>query len=353
MEGSEFLSWDSNPLLVPTGEKPLFGSITAPEFIISENTPDIHLNLDTLLDENIYDQSAFNSTDLHEALKFSDQVEQWSAGLQSHVDYDTTRTSELTTFGLDLAGVRHFGASLSPEIAFSPTSVDKFSLIGTAAMARYDNSAFTDYDLFTISPTYSHNFNPLNTGTLSLEGQRYQTASGPGQATDSLGPALGWISALTPTLKVQLEAGVQKSEQSGNISTSSDSNWDYIFSADLGYTGEQDTTHLVASRSQYPFANGTETLLTSFAATEVHTLNPDFALNLAGSYQLADDIPVSGINLDYQASASVGLTYHLYEHLDVTSSYQYKDESLTNVSSTIRENVVMFGLTYHPAMKAL
>jgi len=353
LKGSENFNYDSNPLGLPRGAKELYGSVTSPELIILDSTPTSHVNFDTQVNENLYNLSNFDSTDVHETLRFNQQLSEWSFGLQNRFDYDTTRTSELTNFGLNLANVQHIGASVSPSIGYNWSSTDRLNVSGSAQISDYDNRAFVDYQVVGVTPSYSHDFDPNNTGTLFFAAQRYQTRSGGSQTTDTFGPTLGWTTTLSPTLKIALQAGAQESQQSGSINSSENDSWNYVFQADLSYTGQQDTTHFIASRAQYPFANGVETLLDAVTLTEIHNLNPKFALNLNGSYQFAEETPPSGVNLDYSASGMVGLTYHVFEHLDVTSSYQYNQQSLTNVSGTIRESVVLLGISYHPAMKAL
>src|SRR5215469_3219535 len=77
VKGSEVLSWDTNPLMLPNGAKALFGSTTSPELVLTSKTPVSSLSSDTIVDENIFNQAAFNSTDLHENLALNRQMQQW------------------------------------------------------------------------------------------------------------------------------------------------------------------------------------------------------------------------------------------------------------------------------------
>src|ERR1700742_4177117 len=64
--GSETGSWESNPLmLINNTNKSLYGSITTPELTFTDKTPTSLLNADVQLVENIFNQSNFDSTDLH------------------------------------------------------------------------------------------------------------------------------------------------------------------------------------------------------------------------------------------------------------------------------------------------
>lgn len=350
IKGSENLTWDSNPLMLPGSQKDLFGSITAPELVLTSKTPTDNFSSDTILDENIFNQSAFNSTDFHEKANLSRQMSQWGAGIQGSVDYDTTRTSEITTYGLDLPYVRHTGLSATPDISYNLTSVDKFIFSATAAKSSYDNAAFTNYEVFSFNPSYEHNFDPMNKGIFTLNVQRYQTTEGPTNKVDSIGPTVGWETLLTPRFTVKVDGGFQKSMQNSTLEVPGSSSWNYVFDADLNYKGQQNNADLIASRAQYPFANGTDTLLTSFLAKGTHAINDKIELNAMGNYQFANQpTGLSGtITLDKEYGAGGGLTYHLLQHLDATASYEYKNETLIGLPGTINDNVVLVGLAFHP-----
>ena len=79
----------------PTGAKPLWGSITSPELTFNGKTPTSLLSVDALVNENLYNQESFDSTDLHSKVNFNEQMQQWGFQLLQTTDYDTTRTSEL------------------------------------------------------------------------------------------------------------------------------------------------------------------------------------------------------------------------------------------------------------------
>jgi hypothetical protein len=273
--------------------------------------------------------------------------------MQAKFDYDTVRTSELTTFGVNIPNIQHTGFSVAPRISYSPTLADKIAVDGSMSRSIYDNRAFTDYDLFSVKPSYAHNFDPNNTGTFAVEAQRYMATVANGSTVDSIGPTVGWLSALTPKLTLAVNGGIQKSMQDATATASSASAWNYIFGGDLSYKGLKDTTDLLASRSQYPFGNGTETLLTSFGLTESHALNPYISLNGSLLYQFAKEPPgVTSFNLNTQSIGNAGLAYHVLPHIDITASYQYRDESLTNGGGSVKDQSAMIGLTYHPLASA-
>ena len=351
--GTENLTYDTNPLLITNGAKTLFGSTTAPELLLTEVDPMSKFSLDTVVDENVYNHSEFDSTDLHEIINAGHQNDQWATSLKATGDYDTTRTSEITTFGINLPRVRHTGFSGTPEVSYSPTVVDKLTLAGSAQTSHYDNSAFIDYNLYTINPSYEHNFDPLNAGILTIQAQRYEATSGTRQTRDTIGPSLGWLAALTPRLNLLMTGGFEKTSENGYSTQSQSTGLDYVFSSNLRFNGQEDTTTLIVSRQQSPFANGTEALLTSLSLAENHALNMRFSLIGNIAYESADYPNSTGINLASQLTAGAGVLYHASEHLDVSANYQYKSEKLTSISNTITDNSVILSLIYRPMGAAL
>ncbi|MDP9128212.1 MAG: outer membrane beta-barrel protein [Pseudomonadota bacterium] len=345
---SETGVYETNPLMVTKGATTLYGSTTSPQLILQDDTPTTQLDLNALVNENLFNESNFDSTDLHVKAGLNKQMQRWGAGIQGATDYDTTRTSELTTYGTNVAPVRHLGVSLTPQTTFAPTAVDKLSLAATAAMSTYQSSVFTDYETFSVNPTYTHTFDPLNSGNISLQAQRYQTTKGPSNKTDSVGPTVGWVGILTPRLTAKANVGVQESRQSGANVTSSSWTLNYIFSGDISFKGQQDVADLNASRAQYPFGNGSEALLTTVALTDIHQLNARLALNVGLSYQTGEYQASANGDLKSLLSANSGLTYHATDHVDVTATYQYRYETLNGVSGNAQDNAVTLGVSYHP-----
>lgn len=347
-------SWNSNPLLLLSGARQLYGSITTPELIISDRTPDKQLNLDTQINENVFNQPEFNSTDLHSKGNFNALRQIWGAGVSGQFDYDTTRTSEPSIYGFrNTQIVRHWDISVTPQITYSPLPTDKFGLSGSALTSQYETSVFTDYEVFSITPIYTHNFDPLNAGLVKFTAQHYQAIQGPRSTYDTMGPSVGWIATLTPRLSANASVGVELVQQ--DLAGVPTKPWSaqYVFSTDITFTGEQDKADLAASRSEYPFGNGTESLLTNFTVSDSHSLNENFSLNAQINYEYADYQSTFTGNLQSLASASGGLTYHATDHLDVTGTYQYRYETLTGIDANIVDHSVNLGLVYHPKAWAL
>ena len=346
--GTETGSYSSNPLMVTRGAKQLMGSTTSPEFVIKDTTPSSLLSLDTRLDENQFNQSSFNSTDIHATANISGQGQLWSAALQQRTDYDTTRTSELTNYGITPIVTRHTGLSAAPQISYAPNASDTISLAGTLTSSHYDSNVFTNYETFAANPTYTHNFDQRNAAQLILQAQRYQTTNGPSTRVDSAGPSVGWKTTLSPRFTAGATVGAQTSRtyQSGIAATPWA--WQYVFTANSAFKGEQDNISLDASRSQSPYGNGTEALQTKFALTEGHDLNAHITLNVGASY-LTSTYQVAAVgNLKSLTSGNLGATYHATNTIDLTTSYQYRNESLTNEAKIAQDHSVTLNLVYHP-----
>ena len=342
-------SWESNPLMLLHGARDLYGSTTSPELIFSDNTPTIKFSADTLVNENLFNLSNFDSTDIHENINFNDQpTPRWAYGAQAKVDYDTSRTSEITNFNAVNGPVRHLGIYGAPQISFNPTPVDKFALTGSAQSSQYDNSVFQDYDLYTVDPTFTRAVDPLDSAIVGVEVQRYLTTSGVALRTDAVSPSIGWQKSFTPRLSATASAGPQFTRQSGG-GISTDWQLSYNFSADVTYKGIQDTTDFIASRNQYPFANGSDALSTILSVTEKHAINELLTANIGGGYQTADYPTTPGpLSFNSQITGNAGLTYHVTEHIDVNGSYQYRYETFTGTSLNAQDNLVMLGVTWHP-----
>ena len=346
-------SYDSNPLLLINGAKALYGSTTSPELIIKDSTPDTQINADTIVDGNVFNQSTFNSVDFHSVAGIQSGTERWTAGVQENTDYDTTRTSELSNFNLSTRPFRHTGFQLAPQASFSPTDIDKLSLLGNFTTSQYQSSLFSDYQVYGVTPTYVHNIDPRNAAVFAVQTQHYETTSNEISKTDSIGPSLGWITALTPELTAKATGGVITAKQSGAGVT--DNSWDlhYIFSADVTYTGKVDTVTFLASRQEYPLGNGAEDLLTAISINNEHKINDNLLFDLGATYATSTYQTSANGNLQTQYGINGGLTYAISNRVDVKGSYQYRYETLSNLSGNAQDHLFSIALVYRLDARSL
>ena len=272
----------------------------------------------------------------------------WTASVRGNFDQETTRTAEITNYGLNLPKVRSTRVGATPQISFAPSPRDRWVLTASANNTSYDNNAYVDYNTYSISPSYEHKFDPENMGFIGVNGQRYETTNG-NLTSDSIGPVVGWTSLLNPRLTLSTTAGALSTNSRSNVVGGDQQTWNYVFSGNLAYTGDQDRLDFTATRARQPFGNGTETLLDTFAIAERHQLNQTIALNASGKYQSADYSSTPGINLDEGYSAGGGISYALTERTELNADYNYRHENLTTVNNAIKQHIVMLGITYKPS----
>lgn len=346
--GTETGMSSSNPLLSVGPTKSIIGSTTTPEFIINDATPTSLLKLDNRIDVNSFNQTSYNSTDLHTAAGYTWTGQNWSIGSQQHVDYDTTRTSEQSNYGLNVSDVRHTGLSASPQITYSPTAADQFTLAGSVSKSTYASTAFTDYATYSLSPSYTRRLDPLNAASLTLQAQRYETLDNLAEHIDTVGPMIGWTTTLSPRLSGNIAVGAQTSRSfvAGQAATSWA--WQYVFSGGLTFKGIQDSAALTTNRVQSPYGNGTEALQTSVDLTDSHALNDRFSLDVDANYTTSSyQINTPG-SVQNMIGGTGGATFHATKRIDLEASYQYRYETLTSNAGTARDNRVMLNFIYHP-----
>ena len=343
---SEEGSFDSNPLLQTGGARPLYGSITTPELILRDATPAYQLNSDTLINANAFNRTDFNSVDVHSTDGFLGTGERWSAGVEGKVDFDTTRTSELTNFDLTTHPFRHTGLEADPEVSYTPTAIDKVTLAGSYADSQYQNPVFSNFEIYGLTSAYVHNLDPRNAAVVTVQAQHYETTNNARNTTDSVGPSLGWISALTPEIAAKITFGGETVRQTQAGGPSSGWKAQYIFSGDLTFKGQRSVAELLASRAEYPFGNGSEALLTSLQANDTYKLNQVIALTVGAGYDLSDYQVTQTGDLKSDWTGNVGFTYAVNDQIDVKTLYQFKYETLENIQPHAEEHVITVSLKY-------
>ncbi len=344
IKGSEVLSIDSNPLKLSRNYKTLMGSDTSVELMLGDVTPLHKVYANTLVGRAMYDDSDFNANNFHETIGLFKSNQRWSVGGEGRFDYDTARTSEITTFGVAVPNVRRTGMSISPQLSFAPNSIEKFSINSNLLKSKYNNAAFTDYKLFSVAPSYSYNFDPNNSGVFIINLQRYQADGGNKARTDNMGPSFGWLSTINQKFSTKITAGIENSKQTSNTNLSDKTRINYVFSAGAIFKGDQDNASFTASRSQQPFGNGSSSLLTSFDVSEAYSLNKKVTLNANSNYSFTDYSSQSGTNLDSQFRASGGVDYNPLDELGFTTKYQYTNQKLTGTSARVKEQLVLVGI---------
>lgn len=346
---SEGFDYNSNPLMSTEQATPAYGSVTRGELSYKATSPTGALNANGAVVQNVFNRSAFTTTDVHGDADASRQIQRWGARMRGTVDYDTTRTSELTSYGINVGNVRHLGFSAAPELSFHPTPMNSIFVGASALSSTYDSSAYSDYYMITAGPGYSHNFNPRNAANVTVQFERYQELNDPNLTVDTISPTIGWTSLLSSKLQAYASVGGQVSQQRSMTQHDQPWVWEYVFRGGLTFTGEVDKIDVRASREPFPFGNGTQALLTGIALTELHNISQSLALGLTASYQDASyQGPTSGVGLSSLLTVGPNLTYRITDRLDLVTSYLYRRENLINSEKIVQDHAVILNLMYHP-----
>ncbi len=343
--------YDSNPLRLPTGAESLFGGTSATTLTLTHATPMNAVESTSTVQANYFDDSAYNSIDWFETLRLSRDTARWQAGITGKLAYDTTRTSEITNFAQNVPDVRSRKLALAPEISFKADSRTRLKLMTSATDVSYDNNAFTDYALYTLTPSYEYKLSEQHTAHVDLRAQRYETTEGAALYSDSVGPMVGIRSSFNRSLSGGLAMGAVHVDKHGEGAGSDDRDlWNYVFRGTLRYQEAATVWDASATRAREPFGNGTETLLDTFTLNRSQQINPSLKLDAQGKYQSADYSGSPGVNLDHGLTLGGGLSYRLTEHSDLSGEYRYRDEKLTNVTGNIAQHVVMLTLAHRPEL---
>lgn len=352
-EANETWRHDTNVLRQVRDGFALTGTNTAAAVTVSNSTPTSKFSSYSQVDRGMFDDSRFDSTDFHQKGSIGTRNQRWSAKLDGSYDYDTTRTSEITNFGITVPRVRRNAWSLSPEVGFTPSKGHKFNLNTLYSRSGYDNAAFIDFNFYQIRPSYSRHYDELNTGVISFHADRFESTSGASNTIDTFGPSLGWTRIVSEQLSFKFNAGGQYAKQESNNAANNDSAINYTFSGDMTFKEDKDNLLFTLSRAQQPFANGISALFTTFKVNETHAINENLSLTGSGSYRYADYLNSTGTNLDTELSGSAGIAYKIYNNIDITGNYRYNNQTLTNTSGAIKQHIVMVGLSFHPLEKDL
>lgn len=349
---SETGVWDSNPLMRRDHVTELYGATTAAKLDVEQLTPTADFVGGASVENNIFDQHEFDSTDFHGKLKLAKRTERLEVALAGAGDYDTTRTSEVSNLGDESATARHLGYNAAPSVRYALSQLSSVSLAGQYLKSSYDEDSHTDYHTLSLTPEYERYFTERYAGLLSLNARRYETDEGVDRRVDSVGPAVGIVAKLSEQWTGDARIGQEASREERAGTVVQDWSWSSVYSANFAFKGEQDQLRLSSTRAQQSYSNGTDTLLTTFDFDGTRKINELFSVNVGLTYQFSDDEQSDSNRLDVLCSGKAGVTYHITEALGLTSSYRYKHETYTQADGAARQNIVRLGLTYRPQFEA-
>lgn len=347
-EATQSFSWSDNPLLSNGAHEELWGSTTTPSLKFRDEQPTRKLSADLSVSRNQFNRSVFSSTDLSASGMFAKDIERWSFELNGTGAYDTTRTSEETSYGLRDAVARRTHGSISPTISFRPTQLSEWSVTGGYGLTSYDKASYTDYETFSLTPSYTRILSAKTSTFVAVQAQRYVTTEGVENQTDSIGPSVGFTYAFSPRFDASVSTGAQASRQSISGHPVGAWYWQQTFEARASFKGKTDKISVAAKRAQAPYGNGTQALRTNVAVDLKHTINEDFSLGFGGGYSYSEYEQASNGNLRRSMNGRAELAYRLNDAVELAASYRYARQRLVGDATAAESNTAMLHIRLHP-----
>lgn len=346
-------SYDTNPLKLANNAESLAGTESIGTLKITSKTPTSLLSSESSVTNGLYDNSDFNTTNFNQLFRLEHKNDRWDVGADARYIYDTTRSTELTSYGITAPNVRHKQKQFNPRAGVRINGANRIGLSASFTESEYDNRSFIDYQRDTLTPNWQYKVTDAHTAILSYNIERFKSLSGTPIVTDTTGPSIGWITRYNDRLNTRFTGGFEDTEQSrfanNNARTSKQRN--FVFTGQLTYIDDVQQLRFDASRAQQPTGNGVSGLFTTLSLSEDYVLNQRVSLRGNATYRNAKYARVVSVNLDTEYSGSAGIAYRLYQNLDLTGNYQYTRQKLTIGAGTVNAQTFMVGLSLHPFEK--
>lgn len=338
--------WNSNPLMLRDGIRGIYGTEAKVLVGFQREMLSSSFKADLTAAQNKYDRTEFDSTDFYAKVVFEKTYERTVLGLTGTYDYDTTRSSELTTFGREVGTGRRNSYSIQPTFAFKATPRTMIGLSGKWQETRYESDSLSDYRIASLSPAINHNLTPLQIATLSFQVQRYSLLDSSDQYIDTFGPSLAWAYNFHPVWTLNLSTGYLASRIHGYTGVAEQWDKNLVYGSSLKYSGLQHNSNFSVTRSRQPYANGTEAYLTTLEASDRYKINQNLDLEFKGNYQFAKNPPQSSDNLEKAWGGSAGINYKIGMNWGANASYKYRSENVANQSDAADQQIVRVGISY-------
>lgn len=343
---SETPIWNSNPLMRRQGVEGIYGTETKGFLGFQRELISTKIRADVAAARYQYAQSEFNSTDLYARTRIEHSLQRLMLAITGNYDHDTTRSSEITTFGQDVGTGRRDSFTIHPSVLYMISPRAALGIEGEWQETRYEYPTLTDYSVMTLMPTFRYNLTPLQIATITFQGRRFTILENTDQYIDSFGPYLSWSYNFRPEWTLSLSLGVLGSKSYGFSGGNGKQNYSMTYGSSLRYNGLRSVVDFSITKALQSYANGTESYLTTFEANEKYTINPNLAFTLKGSYQTADQPPQALYNLERAWNGGASLDYQIGPNWNVNAAYKYRQEKLTGVSDEAKQQIVRMGLTY-------
>jgi len=341
----EIAVYDSNPLMRERNARAIRGSETTASLGYNKETTKTTFRSALSATRNQFNNSKFNSTDFHGFSGMKLDLRRWQLSLDAKAGYDTTRTSELTTLGLDVDSTRVASYSVSPSVSYNLSPRSFLALSGNWNERRYDDASLTDYRTYSITPAFAHNLTSKQQVQFSWLFNRYQSLENSQKRVNTTGPSVSWTYVFRPYLSLKLSGSMLKTKYSGYASATDQDDYTPSYSSILSYTGNNHDLEFSVIKSRQPYANGTESYLTTFAVQDKYNVNQNVSLNFGADYQDAKQPPVSTDSLDNAWSVTAGALYKISRNWGLTASYKHKEEALISDDETASQDIMRVGLS--------
>lgn len=339
-------SFDSNPQMLSQDVKELYGSSTTASIIVKNKTPLWLLDFGGSTTQNLFNQSTYNSTDFNGSLALKRESQNWNATLKSSTTYNTTRSSEITTFGQNIGAVKRFQYQVTPELSLFLTQKLRLKLEGTYLRTTYNSNALVNYTTATASPALVYQHTKDFTSKLAVKYRQHHTDNETNTRIDSIAPSLRFLFTISPKLSGIVLVGINASKERNNNQPTTKWGLNKIYEAALAYKSEQNNIQFIIIRKQQPYANGDDELLTSFKLNGAHNINKSLSLNATATYQTSASS--SSSTLKNKINTNIGLKYKLTSDIDLNTSYEYRAEKYNNSIAYTNGNIAMINLVWHP-----
>ena len=348
IEINEAAVYDDNPLMRSDDNTvdTIKGIESTLRLTYQHKSPSRFFNTTAALKYNKFDKSGYNSTDFLFDLNYRKEMNRWLWRLSASFDYDTPRTANESTLGLVQLSDRRIAYSASPSVIFKISRRKSIGFNSTISQKNYSSgSTSVDHRTYSLSPFYSYSLDFRNTISAAYQYQRYQALSGAELNVDSTGPFFIWNHNLTPNMVLEGSLGFLGTRYTGVAQTGE---WEInpIYSLEIEYTGQRNTTAFSVSRARQALTNGTETDITTTQLSNEFMIDPKWALNIKAEYKKTKQSSFSSDDLDNSYSAYIDTKYDISRDLNVSMSYRYAQESYITDRDEASRNVVRASVNY-------
>lgn len=344
---SETAVMDTNPLMVERNAFTIWGTETRATLGYDKETRNKNSKSSISVIRNQFNRSKFSSTDVHGLSNLKLDLNRWQIELGGKVGYETTRTSELTTFDFNVGATHRTSYSITPSISYNISPRSIMSLSGVFTDKYYDDSSYTDYRTYSVSPALAYNITPLQQIQMSFLFNRYQSLDGAERTVDTTGPSLGWSYYFRPYLSLKLSGSLLTSKYKGYAGLEDENDATPTFSSILNYEGRRNNLMLSVIKARQSYGNGTESYLTSFVLQDRYKVSKFFLLDFKADYQDAQLPSSSTSGLDSTWNISAGAKYILSRNWNLNTSFKYREEELIENSDSTNQSVLRVGLSYN------